>query len=55
VESEFAQLIALFAAWRDDIDAEPFAHEADWAAMNLPTPPPDVPEPRSGAEPPPFL
>jgi hypothetical protein len=26
VEGEFAQLMALFAAWRADIDAEPFAY-----------------------------
>jgi hypothetical protein len=25
-EGEFAQLMALFAAWRADIDAEPFAY-----------------------------
>jgi hypothetical protein len=26
VEGEFAQLMALFAAWRADIDSEPFAY-----------------------------
>jgi hypothetical protein len=36
VESEFAQLIALFAAWRQDIDSEPFAHEAEWATVDSP-------------------
>jgi hypothetical protein len=36
VESEFAQLIALFAAWRQDIDSEPFAYEGDWATVDSP-------------------
>lgn len=36
VESEFAQLIALFAAWRQDLDSEPFAHEGDWATVDAP-------------------
>jgi hypothetical protein len=36
VESEFGQLIALFAAWRQDIDSEPFAHEADWITVDSP-------------------
>ena len=36
VESEFAQLIALFAAWRQDIDSEPFSHEGDWATIDAP-------------------
>jgi len=36
VESEFAQLIALFAVWRQDIDSEPFAHESDWATVDSP-------------------
>jgi hypothetical protein len=36
VESEFAQLIALFAAWRQDIDSEPFAYESDWVTVDAP-------------------
>lgn len=36
VESEFAQLIALFAAWRQDIDSEPFAYESEWATVDSP-------------------
>lgn len=36
VESEFAQLIALFAAWREDIDSEPFAYEGDWVTVDSP-------------------
>lgn len=36
VESEFAQLIALFAAWRQDIDSEPFAYEGEWATVDAP-------------------
>lgn len=36
VEPEFAQLIALFAMWRQDIDSEPFAHEGDWATVDSP-------------------
>ena len=28
-EGEFAQLMALFAAWRADIDAEPFPYSVD--------------------------
>jgi hypothetical protein len=36
VEPEFAQLIALFAMWRQDIDSEPFAHESDWATVDSP-------------------
>jgi hypothetical protein len=28
-KGEFAQLMALFAAWRADIDAEPFAYSDD--------------------------
>jgi hypothetical protein len=36
VEPEFTQLVALFAAWRDDIDSEPFAHESDWATVDSP-------------------
>ncbi len=36
VEPEFAQLIALFAAWRQEIDSEPFAHESDWATVDSP-------------------
>jgi hypothetical protein len=36
VESEFAQLIALFAAWRQDIDSEPFAYEDEWATVDSP-------------------
>lgn len=36
VEPEFAQLIALFVAWRQDIDSEPFAYENDWATVDSP-------------------
>jgi hypothetical protein len=36
VESEFAQLIDLFEAWRQDIDSEPFAYESDWATVDSP-------------------
>lgn len=28
-----AELIALFAALRQDIDSEPFAHEAEWTVL----------------------
>ena len=36
VEPTNAQLTALFAAWRLDIDSEPFAYEADWATVDSP-------------------
>lgn len=36
VEPEFTQLVALFAAWREDIDSEPFAYESDWATVDSP-------------------
>lgn len=36
VEPEFAQLIALFEAWRQEIDSEPFAHEGDWVTVDSP-------------------
>ena len=36
VESEFAQLIALFAMWRQEIDSEPFAYEGDWVTVDSP-------------------
>ena len=36
VEPEFAQLIALFDEWRQEIDSEPFAHEDDWATEDSP-------------------
>ncbi|MFI7678052.1 hypothetical protein [Actinophytocola sp. NPDC049390] len=36
VESTEAQLIALFQAWRQDIDSEPFAHEHEWAGVDAP-------------------
>ncbi|WP_166664046.1 hypothetical protein [Actinophytocola oryzae] len=36
MESEFAELIALFAAWRQDLDSEPFTYEADWATVDAP-------------------
>jgi hypothetical protein len=36
VESTNAQLIALFEAWRQDIDSEPFAHEAEWSGVDAP-------------------
>jgi hypothetical protein len=31
VEPTSSQLIALFEAWRRDIDSEPFAYEHEWA------------------------
>ena len=36
VEPTESQLIALFAAWREDIDSEPFAYENEWAGMDAP-------------------
>jgi hypothetical protein len=36
VEPEFSQLTALFAAWRQDIDSEPFAYEGEWATVDSP-------------------
>ena len=58
VESEFAQLIALFAAWRQDIDSEPFAYENEWATVDAPAfsgvpswPSRKPPFPRSGRPP----
>jgi hypothetical protein len=36
VEPEFAQLMALLTAWRQEIDSEPFAHEGDWATVDSP-------------------
>lgn len=36
VESEFSQLIALFVAWRQDLDSEPFAYEDEWATVDSP-------------------
>ncbi len=36
VEPTESQLIALFEAWRADIDSEPFAHEHEWAGVNAP-------------------
>jgi hypothetical protein len=58
VESEFAQLIALFAVWRQDIDSEPFAHESDWATVDAPAfrtvatcaPPEHAPQPRTSPD-----
>ena len=58
VESEFAQLIALFAVWRQDIDSEPFAHESDWATVDSPAfrtvttcaPPEHTPQPRTSPD-----
>ncbi len=42
VEGDFAQLMALFAAWRADIDSEPFAYSdeellraASWSACSV--------------------
>jgi len=53
VEPEFAQLIALFEAWRQEIDSVPFAHEDEWATVDSPAfdvvagwpqqPQPDIP------------
>lgn len=34
MEPTSSQLIALFAAWRRDIDSEPFAYEDEWAIAN---------------------
>jgi hypothetical protein len=34
VEPTNAQLIALFEAWRHDIDSEPFAYENEWAGID---------------------
>jgi hypothetical protein len=36
VEPTEAQLIALFEAWREDIDSEPFAHEQEWHGVDAP-------------------
>jgi hypothetical protein len=36
VEPRNAQLIALFEAWRTDIDSEPFVYEAEWAGVDAP-------------------
>lgn len=36
VEPEYAQLIALFAAWRQEIDSVPFAYEGEWATVDAP-------------------
>lgn len=55
VESEFAQLIAMFAMWQQDIDSEPFAHESDWVTVDSPAfrtvatcaPPECGPQPRT--------
>lgn len=34
MEPTYAQLIALFAAWRQDIDSEPFAYEGEWTNVD---------------------
>jgi hypothetical protein len=34
VEPTSSQLIALFEAWRRDIDSEPFAYENEWATLD---------------------
>lgn len=54
VESEFAQLIALFAMWRQDIDSEPFAHESDWVTVDSPAfrPVPTCVHTERGSQPP---
>ena len=36
VEPTESQLIALFEAWRQDIDSEPFAYEHEWAGVDAP-------------------
>jgi hypothetical protein len=36
VEPTYAQLIALFAAWLQDIDSEPFAYEGEWTSLDSP-------------------
>lgn len=33
METTNAQLTALFVAWRDELDSEPFAYEHDWMAF----------------------
>lgn len=42
METTYAQLIALFAAWRDELDSEPFAYENEWATETV------LPCPRRG-------
>ena len=34
--TESSQLIALFEAWRQDIDSEPFAYENEWTGVDAP-------------------
>jgi hypothetical protein len=36
VEPTNVQLIALFEAWSQDIDSEPFAYENEWAGVDAP-------------------
>jgi hypothetical protein len=36
VEPTESQLIALFEAWRADIDSEPFAYEHEWTGVDAP-------------------
>jgi hypothetical protein len=36
VEPTESQLIALFEAWCQDIDSEPFAYEHEWAGLDAP-------------------
>lgn len=36
MEPTNAQLIALFAAWLQDIDSEPFAYEGEWTSLDSP-------------------
>jgi len=36
VEPTESQLIALFEAWCEDIDSEPFAYENEWAGVDAP-------------------
>jgi hypothetical protein len=36
VEPTYAQLTALFAAWLQDIDSEPFAYEGEWTSLDSP-------------------
>lgn len=58
-EGEFAQLMALFAAWRADIDSEPFAYSdedllatAEWPRDEQPADPYPPPSPDPQPEPP---
>lgn len=36
MEPTNAQLIALFTAWLEDIDSEPFKYEGEWTSLDSP-------------------